>query len=251
MLILSDRHTPADLELWAELEAADCVHGERLLRSGKVEQSLQAIRTFLAAEPAYVSTSWGKDSVACAYLCRLVDPTIPLVNLRIEPTRNPHCDEVRDVFLARWPMHYIEQPVSYHGCGVWFTDLWEKETYRRWDAGWRAVNRSLEMERHLSGVRASESGVRKIRMRVWGLSSPRTCCPIGWWTEADVFGFAAVMNLPLHPNYAMLGGGRWPRDKIRTAELGDVKGTERGRRTHELEYYSDVLHRLEAGQPAR
>lgn len=247
MLIPSSRHTPADLDLWHELEAADRLHGERL-PSRLIEQSLAAIRDFLSAGPAYCGTSWGKDSVVTAHLCRMVDPQLPLVNLRVEPTRNPYCDKVRDCFLARWPMSYHEETVSYHDCGEWFSEPWEKETYRRWDAAWRAVCKRLGIDRHISGVRASESGVRKIRMRTWGLNTPRACCPIGWWTENDVFGYAAAHGLPLHPNYAMLGGGRWRRDKIRTAELGDVKGTERGRREHEREYYGDILRRIEAGQ---
>lgn len=250
MLIASDRHTAADLSLWAELAEADRLHGERLMRSGKVVIAAAALLEFVAGGRCYVGTSWGKDSVALLHLVHRHAPHVPAVNLRVDPTRNPHCDAVRDAFLARFPLVYHEEPVSYHGCGEWFTQRWDDETYRRWDAGWRRVAGTFG-GRYLSGVRAAESGVRKIRMRTHGHATARTCAPFGWLTAADVFGYLAAHDLPVHPNYAMLGGGRYARDHIRVSEIGDMGGECRGRREHEREYYGDVLRRLAAGPRGR
>jgi hypothetical protein len=110
--------------------------------------------------------------------------------------------------------------------------MWEQ---RRW----KRAEQAIGANRHLSGVRADESGVRKIRMRRWGLSTDRTCCPLGWWSKQDAFGYAAAKNLPVHPNYAMLGGGRWPRENLRVDGLGGVRGRGIGRAEWEREYYSD------------
>jgi hypothetical protein len=42
----------------------------------------------------------------------------------------------------------------------------------------------------------------------------------------------------------MLGSGRWQRERIRTAEIGDVHGTRMGRTEWEREYYPDILARI-------
>ncbi|TXH99574.1 MAG: hypothetical protein E6Q76_19695 [Rhizobium sp.] len=62
---------------------------------------------------------------------------------------------------------------------------------------------------------------------------------------ADVFAYLAFHGLPVHPNYAMLGAGRWPREYLRTAPLGGKRGDQFGRAEWEREYYGDVLRRLE------
>ena len=71
------------------------------------------------------------------------------------------------------------------------------------------------------------------------------CAPISAWRESDVFSYLAKNKLPVHPAYAMLGGGRWPRHRLRVAEIGDTHGTGGGRREWEQEYYGDVLRRLQ------
>jgi phosphoadenosine phosphosulfate reductase len=78
----------------------------------------------------------------------------------------------------------------------------------------------------------------------WGLNSPKGCSPIGRWNTADVFGYLAIHDLPIHPAYAMLGGGRWPRERLRVAEIGDTHGAGGGRAEWEKEYYQDVINRL-------
>lgn len=35
-------------------------------------------------------------------------------------------------------------------------------------------------------------------------------------------------NLPVHPAYAMLGSGRWPREHIRVGCIDDPEGAEMG-----------------------
>jgi phosphoadenosine phosphosulfate reductase len=243
VLIPSPRHTPADLALWAELESADRVHGGRLMRSGRVERSVAAIREFAGRGPCYASVSWGKDSVALAHMIMESCPSIPLVHLRAVPHGNPENGAVRDPFLAASPSaDYREIAVDYRdipaGSGA---DAVEREKDRRFFGAFT----SLGLSRHLSGIRADESSGRKVRMRRFGLASPNACAPMGWWSAADVFGYLAVNGLPVHPSYAMLGGGRWDRRHVRVDELGGARGDQFGRRAWEIEYYGDVLRRLE------
>ena len=70
--------------------------------------------------------------------------------------------------------------------------------------------------------------------------------PAGLVSAADVFAYLASRQLPVHPAYAMLGGGRYQRDRIRVSSLGGRRGDGMGRAEWEREYYGDILRRLEA-----
>lgn len=234
MLLPSPRHRPDDLALWAELEEADALNGERLLKSSKVDRSRDAIRDFAANGPCYAGCSFGKDSTVLFELIASTAPSIPLIWLTYGRATNPECGAVRDAMLARWPdADYRE------------IDVGESEQMR--DDFGPAVA-SAKTERYLSGIRAEESGIRKMSIRHLGIDTGRACRPLAWWTAAEVFGFLAARSLPVHANYGMLGGGRWNRHYLRTASIGGERGVENGRREWEREYYGDVLRRLESGR---
>ena len=97
-------------------------------------------------------------------------------------------------------------------------------------------------------ARDTVAGARKIMARTHGASTRSTCRPITWWSVQDVFSWLAAKDLPAHPVYAMQGGGRWPRERIRVASLGGRRGSGIGRSEWEREYYGDVLRRLESGK---
>jgi phosphoadenosine phosphosulfate reductase len=243
MLIQSDRHTGEDLELWAEYERADLIHAESPRMERIVEKSIEGIREFASSGPCYCGVSWGKDSVVAAHLvctaARLYGLSIPLVWVRVEPIANPDCAAVRDDFLSRFQ-------ADYHEPEVWCTHD---------DSGWHATGtlesgfaeaeRAIGTSRHISGIRADESALRCISVRHRGMSTANSCRPLANWTAQDVFAWLALMDLPVHPAYAMMGGGRWERQWIRVSSLGGERGTEFGRAEREREYYGDVLRRLE------
>lgn len=240
MLIPSERHTPEDLTLWAELEAADHVHGERLLRSGKVEDSLDAIRAFVAAGTCYAGWSGGKDSTVLVHLLCRAAVDVPIWHVHAEPVANPETKTVRQAVETACPGLTIRvHAIRYSRLILDGRD--NPEGDRQFFAAFRRLG-----DRHISGIRADESGGRKIRMRNHGLSTPNSCAPLGWWTGADCFGYLATHGLPVHPSYAMLGGGRWDRRHVRVDELAGSGGNQFGRAEWEREYYGDVLRRLEA-----
>lgn len=252
-LLPSDRHTAADLALWRELEAADRLHADRPRLARCVAESLAEIARFTARGACYAGTSWGKDSVVLCHLLQQAVPSVPLMHLR--PTNhNPDCDRVRDAYRARFPgQPYDEIAVDYHDVPREEPDaVVDRLTDRRW---YEAI-RTYEAQhggRHVLGIRASESTGRLIRTLRWGLSSRNGCAPLAWWRTEDIYGYLALHDLPIHPAYAMLGSGRWPREKLRVAEIGDTRGKRGGRRQWEQEYYGDILRRLEsrsAGFPA-
>lgn len=246
MLIRSPRHTAEDLRVWRELESADILHAPAIQE--KIRQSLSALGDFVAAGKCYAGVSWGKDSVVLAHLLREVDRTVPLIHLR--PTNhNPDSDSVRDIYFSAFPgQPYEEVVVDYASVDRSGADEWiDRETDRLWYAAIRAVERRFD-GRHILGIRADESLGRKRRFQRWGLTSPKTCAPLGYWRVEDIFAYLAVMELPAHPAYGCLGGGRWKRDRIRVAEIGDTHGRGGGRLEWEREYYPDVLRRNLAGR---
>lgn len=244
MLIESEQHTNKDLILWNDYYEADLIRSKEI--ANKEKKSLDAIYKFLKNGKAYISTSWGKDSVVVADLALRNGINITLVHLYCIPSHNDNCDLVRDEFFKIYP------GIDYHEFICDYGDIYQrnlpvhihdKETDRIWKRTWAKVNSKIS-ERHISGVRARESAVRKIRMMRWGENTIKTCAPIGWWTTGDVFAYLAKYDLPVHPNYAMLGGGRYNRNYLRVAEIGDSRGREVGRGLWECEYYSDKLNRL-------
>lgn len=200
---------------------------------------LYAAGTYLAAN---------KDSVVVADLIARAGLPIPLVWVRVEPVENPDCVLVRDAFRALYPEHPYDEieiacerhggPVEPRSVGV------GSRSPFRW-AGTLERGFALAAERHgdryISGVRAAESGPRKMRMRIHGVSTARTCSPIGWWSTAAVFAYLHAHRLPVHPAYAMTAGGAYPRDRLRVAALGGSRGSEFGRREWERAYYPDQM----------
>jgi phosphoadenosine phosphosulfate reductase len=153
---------------------------------------------------------------------------------------------VRDAFLEIYPY------ADYHEIICDYGDIYkqslpshiqDKLTDKIWYSTWRKVGKQF-VDRHISGVRGKESSLRAMRMSRWGTSTERTCAPIGYWSTSDVYAYLYKYNLPVHPNYAMLGGGRWNREYIRTAEIGDIHGNGIGRTEWEQEYYPDILARI-------
>lgn len=236
MLIPSHRHTPADLEHWAICEKQDAARACMRAMERLEAQAMLAVEEFLSATPgAYVSVSWGKDSVVVAHLASRVRPGARCIWFPAGAVENPDCPMVRDAFLARFDVDYIE-----HEAAV-FT-----KTFEGHDGAQAAFEAAAEQHgaQYVSGVRAQESKVRKIRMRRWGESTINTCAPIGWWKHDDVFAYLHKYDLPIHPAYACTMGGLYPREHIRVATIGGYRGTGLGRRQWEATYYRDEIVRI-------
>lgn len=236
MLIESHRHTAADLALWREYEAADAIHGATHRMLYKARKATHRLIEFAVQDGCYVSVSWGKDSVVVADLAHRTGLNLPFVWVKVERFENPECCLVRDRFLQSHDIDYHEIVVSVDGerPGKGILHSGFKEAARRFG------------RRYISGIRSDESGVRAICANTHGGMTENTCWPISRWTNQDVFGWLAARNLPVHPAYAMLGDGRWPRDRLRVATLGGERGTAYGRAEWEREFYGDILRRLES-----
>lgn len=226
MLIESHRHTPADLELWKQHEVTD------LMLSVSRHRLIQAIESIEDWDGDYVSCSWGKDSVVMLHLVAMSRRRWPVVWMRFGDRDNPDCERVRDAFLARYQMDYHERFFDYN-------------KVRAKGLHWKDLAKEFGPRRML-GLRAHESSKRMISVASQGLATANTCRPLAWWSTQEVFTYLATNQLPVHPAYAMLGGGRWERHHLRTHSLGGSSGSGMGRSEWEREYYGDVLNKLEA-----
>jgi len=226
-LIASPRHRPADLEHWAELEELDYMRARRLIRSGKDLQAMDAIMAFAERDGCYASVSWGKDSTVLAHLvwrCNQEGADIPLAWIR-GWWANPDCDLVRDEFLRRFRIEY---------------DQLDVDDYDLTDRQWWAMAAKRWCPRYMTGIRAEESRVRRIRVAM-GIETQYTCAPIGRWTAEDVFAYLAHFDLPIHPTYACTRGGLMERERLRVDMLGEERGQEFGRQEWEREYYGQEM----------
>lgn len=236
MLIDSFRHKPDDLSIWREHEEADRQWWEIGGVARKAERAAAEIVAFADAGLCYCGVSWGKDSVVVAHLISQFCQSIPCYWVVVQPIENPDCESVEQAFLRRWPLRYQRIIVGLQAN--------RGTSWRTSEEGFAEAARRTA-DRHISGIRGGESSGRNLRMARHGISTDRTCAPIGWWSARDVFAYLAHHDLPVHPVYAMLGGGRWDRERLRVASLGGRRGRGVGRGEWEREYYGDMLRRHE------
>jgi len=244
MLIKCDRHTADDLELWEDMEETDRLFYATHNMKRKETETIERLLAFAAMHPThYVSVSWGKDSVVLAHLVYRAGIRSRLVYISAMPVSNPYCAVVRDAFLSACPMQYHEMVLDY-GCRAPYGDGLGHEADGLFRAFGELLTRTLG--KRVTGIRRVESGRRRVRFARWGHESTNTFCPIGYWDTADVYAYLAHYDLPTHPNYAMLGGGRWRREDLRVDFLGGDAGDQFGRAEWEAEYYGDVLRMLQS-----
>lgn len=206
-----------------------------------VLRAKRALTEFLAAGPFYVGTSWGKDSLVVAHLVHELGLDVPVIWFPAGAVENPDCALVRDTFLARHAVRYVEHEVA--------ELAWKREgLFDVHDGAQSAFVRESRRfgGRYASGVRAEESRARRLRMAHWGECSPNTCAPIGHWKIDDVYAYLASRGLPVHPAYACTWGGQFPRNTIRVSTIGGVNGNGgllggNGRREWEESYYPETV----------
>lgn len=233
MLIPSRRHTARDLAAWALEEKIDAVYAKHPKLVELERRALAELSAFAPRRDCYVGVSWGKESVVIAHMAWCIDPSIRLVWFPAGAVENPDCWLVRDAYLARFPSAYSEiyagterptdDPHGHDGAQEEF------EAASRLVAG-----------RYVSGVRAEESTSRKLRMQRFGVSTERTCAPLGWWRIEHVFAYLSKYDLPIHPAYACTMGGMLERRRIRVATIGGRRGRGHGRAEWERRYYPEM-----------
>jgi phosphoadenosine phosphosulfate reductase len=239
MLLRTHRHRPEDLALWEELEKADLLWAQSAQFRTRLQEAEECLRDFVSkTDRGYAALSWGKDSTVLAHLVSRLAPTFPCIWVQVLPLANPDCVLVEQEFLRRFPLRYERICV------------WAQPRERGWAAtGTLEAGCQEAIRRYgphtLLGLRGEESGARRRLQRLWGTTTKYFAYPLMYWTHREVFAYLAAHEVPVHPAYAMLGGGRWARERLRVASLDGQRGREYGRLLWEQEYYGDVWRRLQ------
>lgn len=240
-LIASPRHSPADLRAWTDLERYDQALSAAHWWEEREKRAHDLIRTFAAAGPCYASTSWGKDSTCMSHLVATSGIRLPLVYVRMRRWENPDCLTVRDRFLADYGHLVDYREYFVDGSRRWWEDDADYCPPKAHAAGYFTKPEADFGRRHISGVRAEESRIRRLAQARWGDAGPGACRPLGRWTGTDVYAYLHRYELPIHPAYAMSFGGTLDRIWIRVSPIGSVTNAHRGRSEWEQHYYPDAI----------
>lgn len=240
MLLDSPRLSRADIAHWDRLSVYDQMLAAATDLDTLSERSIDVIARFAAAGPACVSTSWGKDSTVLVDLVGRSGVTLPVVWMRVHGHDLPECEDVRDRMLAQHPHLEYHELLMPPQPARWWDDEAATQSKARADLGWRMIAQRFT-PRHITGIRAEESRIRRIVQARWGDASDGAARPIGAWDATDVFAYLHARNLPVHPAYAMSKGGHYDRRWLRVHSLGGVTGADRGRADWEQAYYGDVI----------
>ena len=243
-LLRSDRHKRGDLEHWKDLLCADKKRFGLQSYKRAIDRAVWRVSDFHERKKGryYVCTSWGKDSVMVLHLFvsqGIFPRTVYIRNLKRE---NPECLPVRDEFLFRWPdIPYEEVVYDYDNAdATWFD---QKGRPIKWYQVLRDLRDRYGI--HVTGVRACESTERLLRYGRYGVESKWSFAPLGVISTEDVFAYLAQHDLPTNAVYAMTGGGRWDRHKLRVAAIGNERGKGFGREEWEREYFGDIVARIQ------
>lgn len=145
----------------------------------------------------YLSLSWGKQSTCLAHMIHITAPEIRCVFWKnpISGVINDF-DHVRDEFLSRWPVRYVEFPEG-------DTDLKGNGPRYMEENGLTVV---------YMGLASYESRVRKITLgRAWRhnifryRSGRYRCCPLKDWTDMDIAAYIAKHDIPVLSSYSRFG----------------------------------------------
>lgn len=163
----------------------------------KENKAISDIIAALYRRKGYVSLSWGKQSTVLAHMVYSVSQYTPCVFWK-NPTSDilNNFNEVRDLFLSRWQLNYIEYQdgdTDLVGNGNKFLE-----------------NNGLQVV--FMGLVSSESKARKFTLgkadenNCFHYSNGKIrCCPLKNWSNQDIAAYIAKYKLPFLKTYAKFG----------------------------------------------
>lgn len=243
MLIYSPRLTGADIRQWNDSLVIDIEHAKTNGYKSRIERTREEIRRFVAGRPDgmfYGGLSFGKDSIVMCHLMREAAPSMPIISIRNAENFNPDSPRVESALKNMLSHDYDIVTYDYRHADASYYDADGRPV--KWHRILADLKRSLGA--HITGIRAEESAKRERRVRVFGLETEHSFAPLAYLTAQDVFAYLEENGLPVHPVYAMTGGGRWDKYRLRVSAIGNPEGRGVGRLVWEREYYGDVLNRM-------
>ncbi|MDG6221058.1 MAG: phosphoadenylyl-sulfate reductase [Candidatus Thermoplasmatota archaeon] len=167
----------------------------------KFQESLNTIREGIEKyDKIAVGCSFGKDSIVMLHLALQVKPDIPVFAV-MTPHKPKETFEYRDMLTKKWNLniktYMSDQKVPE---GLWETDPDQCCQILKVEPTREAVK---ELDAWFAGLRSTE-GRTRVDYKTWEQKGPlMKINPILNWTEADVWRYMAVNQIPAHPWYAL------------------------------------------------
>jgi 3'-phosphoadenosine 5'-phosphosulfate sulfotransferase (PAPS reductase)/FAD synthetase len=174
-------------------------------RRYRLDFALSGIEEMLRLAPrAYVSVSFGKQSVCLAHMIYQIAPQIPMYFLASEESWWIHnFQEVIETFLAQWPIELtIVQTLNITNSESWQESRdkgqWDLQTMTKreyWDGWYWGLSKgeSADRERTLSSRWKGQPHPTIFKY----VDSKYRCCPIMEWELLDLAAYISEHNLPL------------------------------------------------------
>jgi phosphoadenosine phosphosulfate reductase len=199
----------------------------------KVLKTLEVIRSALAIAPAYVSLSWGKDSIVMLHLCQQVQADILAVNFADE--------------LQHLQDSYAEVERDY--CQSFSTKLLRIASDGKL---LHDIKTLTATPMSMIGCRADESRHRRIAIARYGLIHQYAdgrwrCFPLARWKSQDVWAYTASRGLPHLKSYDLLVSGS--KEHSRTAIVHGFNMHEWGQHHLEVAARNGLFSKLRITAP--
>jgi 3'-phosphoadenosine 5'-phosphosulfate sulfotransferase (PAPS reductase)/FAD synthetase len=222
----------------------------------------EAARRFVRAHimhPCVVGVSWGKDSVVAAFLCLdSLTPADRLFHVSAGEYDLPGTQDVRDAFLARYPLPYAEYSAADYfevARAYGLTDISTGDTpqtrAKKVDQ-FKVAAEGAAMR--VWGLRADESAARRLyAKRHGGCAFSRrdglyVLSPVLWWTWQDIWSVIVAHDLPYCPVYDKY-------DEIdglahgRSGTWAGTRGANYGRVALLKRFYPELFNRFASAFP--
>lgn len=190
------------------------LHAKLPLFRRRLDFALDGIRAMLDAAPrAYVSISFGKQSLVLAHMVRQLAPDMPMHFLASEETWALYdYGPVIESFCSRWPIQLtIHQTTRLSGADTWKDardagdrDLQDMCDRAEWDGWYWGLAKEESPQRRMTLLAAYKQGTPHPTIYRYADGKLR-CCPLMHWDTRDLAAYIGLHDLPLLNIYRRYG----------------------------------------------
>jgi len=146
-------------------------------------------------------SSFGKDSIVMLYLAREVKPDIQVVSV-MTPYKFKETRDYKDKLTALWELNIETYEMPELGLKLYETEGPEKccDYYKVQPT--KAAIKDLGLKAWICGLRNTEGHTREFLEEIEMRDGLVKYNPILAWTEAEIWLYHALNNIPVHPLYA-------------------------------------------------
>jgi len=167
----------------------------------KINHSLELLEDCIKKYPKIaVASSFGKDSIVVLHLCQRIKPKIQVFSI-MTPFKFEETFAYKKKICEEWSLNIMTYMAAgdkpyYKDDPEYCCDYYKVEQTRRAIA-------DLKLDAWICGLRNTEGHTRQYLDEVQDKYGFKKINPILTWTEAEVWLYHALNNIPVHPLYAL------------------------------------------------